>query len=51
LGQGHHCLAWPAQDKPLEQIVAKHRQRTLRKRQFKQGVSQDVAERLKPWLF
>jgi uncharacterized protein VirK/YbjX len=51
LGQGHHCLTWPAQDKPLEQIAAKHRQRTLRKRQFKQGVSQQVAERLKPWLF
>ena len=50
VGHGHHAVTWPMADKPLADIAAKHRQRTLRKRQFKQGVAQDVAERLKPWV-
>ncbi|MEY4428700.1 MAG: hypothetical protein RLZZ182_1389 [Pseudomonadota bacterium] len=50
LGHGHHALAWPIEDKPIADIAAKHRQRTLRKRQFKQGVAHEVAERLKPWV-
>lgn len=50
VGHGHHALAWPMEDKPIAEIAAKHRQRTLRKRQFKQGVVHEVAERLKPWV-
>lgn len=40
---GHHVMPVPFEEKPIEQISAHHRNRTLKKRQFKRLVVSDVA--------
>lgn len=37
---GHHLMSLPFQEKPIQDIAAKHRKRTLVKRAFKREVSQ-----------
>ena len=39
----HAWIPLPLHEKPIEQVAAKHRGRTLRKRAFKQGIAQAVA--------
>jgi len=40
---GHHVIEVPFPQKPIGQIVARHRKRTLRKRRFKQALIDEVA--------
>jgi uncharacterized protein VirK/YbjX len=46
---GHHVMCLPFDEKPIEQIAAHHRNRTLKKRQFKRSVSSDIAVVIEQW--
>lgn len=39
----HAWIPLPLREKPIEQVAAKHRGRTLRKRAFKHGIAREVA--------
>jgi uncharacterized protein VirK/YbjX len=49
-GQGHHVLNLPFVDKPISEVKANHRGRTLAKRGFKLQVSQSCAASLAPMV-
>jgi uncharacterized protein VirK/YbjX len=42
--QGHHAMSLPFAEKPITEIAAKHRRRTLTKRQFKQSLAESVQQ-------
>jgi len=43
-GDGHHVIAVPFRQKPIGEIVNRHRKRTLRKRHFKEALVDQVAQ-------
>jgi uncharacterized protein VirK/YbjX len=44
--EGHHAMSLPFAEKPITDIAAKRRKRTLTKRQFKQALTDAVAQSL-----
>lgn len=48
--QGHFAIALPFHEKPLGEIAARHRGRTLAKRRFKQAVAAEMAAALRVHL-